>query len=52
MKKSGSKCPYYKAEAIEELSNEILASIISRPNEVDHVSVPVLVFENIHSIRF
>ncbi|KAJ1349516.1 hypothetical protein KIN20_005098 [Parelaphostrongylus tenuis] len=34
IKESASKCPYYKSDAIEELSNEILANTLSRPNEV------------------
>ncbi|KAE9420189.1 hypothetical protein Angca_005650, partial [Angiostrongylus cantonensis] len=33
-KQSGSKCPYYRRDAIEELSNEILATTLLRPNEV------------------
>ncbi|CAJ0600257.1 unnamed protein product [Cylicocyclus nassatus] len=33
-RKSSCKCPYYKSDAIEELSNEILARATIRPNEV------------------
>ncbi|EYC25891.1 hypothetical protein Y032_0011g1444 [Ancylostoma ceylanicum] len=33
-KKSSCKCPYYKSDSIEELSNEVLAGAIPRPNQV------------------
>ncbi|KAL6728814.1 hypothetical protein Aduo_010549 [Ancylostoma duodenale] len=33
-KKSSCKCPYYKADSIEELSNEVLAGAITKPNQV------------------
>ncbi|KAK6739707.1 hypothetical protein RB195_008292 [Necator americanus] len=32
--KKSCKCPYYKSETIEELSNEILARVTSNPKEV------------------
>ncbi|KJH53111.1 DNA repair helicase [Dictyocaulus viviparus] len=31
---SANKCPYYKSDAIEELSNEIIAGVLSRPKEI------------------
>nr|CDJ97591.1 DEAD2 domain containing protein [Haemonchus contortus] len=34
VKKTAGKCPYFKSDAIEELSNEILASAVCRTNEV------------------
>ncbi|KAK6029204.1 DEAD2 domain protein, partial [Ostertagia ostertagi] len=33
VKKAASKCPYYRGDAIEELSNEILASALCRTSE-------------------
>ncbi|KAK5980252.1 ATP-dependent DNA helicase chl-1 [Trichostrongylus colubriformis] len=34
LKKTSSKCPYYKSDSIEELSNEMLAGTLRRTNEV------------------
>ncbi|KAK6012988.1 hypothetical protein OSTOST_21833, partial [Ostertagia ostertagi] len=34
VKKAASKCPYYRGDAIEELSNEILASALCSTSEV------------------